>query len=35
MAQVLEDKLEQKFKDRTQMEKDMFERVRTSMLEVM
>jgi hypothetical protein len=29
MAQVLEDKLEQKFKDRTRMEKEMFERVRT------
>lgn len=34
MAQVLEEKLEKKLKERSKMEQEMFERVRSSMLEV-
>ena len=35
IGQVLEQKLEEKFNDRTKMETEIFERVKTSMLEVM
>ena len=34
MARVLEDKLEQKLKERSELEKDLIEKVRSSMMEV-